>query len=233
MKGYKVFNPDWTCRGFQYEVGKTYKEEKSIKPCQSGFHFCEDANDCFNYYSFDSNNKVAEVFAHGEIKNDGDKLVTDKLEIVREISWSELLTIVNTGKGNTGRMNSGNGNSGNWNSGDWNSTNHSSGVFNSKEEKINLFNKPSEMTLAEFRNSEYARALRKDFELTKWINHQDLPEEMQSEETKVCGGKLITKSYKQAWADKWEITNEADRKIIKSIPNFDPEVFYEITGIRI
>ena len=21
IKGYKVFNPDWTCRGFQYEVG--------------------------------------------------------------------------------------------------------------------------------------------------------------------------------------------------------------------
>lgn len=22
MEGYKVFEPDWTCRGFQYEVGK-------------------------------------------------------------------------------------------------------------------------------------------------------------------------------------------------------------------
>lgn len=26
MRGYKVFNSDWTCRGFQYEVGKTFKE---------------------------------------------------------------------------------------------------------------------------------------------------------------------------------------------------------------
>ena len=25
IKGYKVFNPDWTCRDFQYEVGKTFK----------------------------------------------------------------------------------------------------------------------------------------------------------------------------------------------------------------
>lgn len=22
MKGYKAFNPDWTCRSFQYEVGQ-------------------------------------------------------------------------------------------------------------------------------------------------------------------------------------------------------------------
>lgn len=24
MKGYKVFNSDWTCRGFQYNVGEIY-----------------------------------------------------------------------------------------------------------------------------------------------------------------------------------------------------------------
>jgi len=30
MKGFKVFNPDWTCRGFQFEVGKIYEED--VKP---------------------------------------------------------------------------------------------------------------------------------------------------------------------------------------------------------
>ena len=228
MKGYKVFNTDWTCREFQYEVGKTYTHDGTLKVCGNGFHFCEKAVDCFNYYNFNPNNKVAEVEAVGDVLTDGDKSVTNKLVIVREVEWAELLTIVNTGKGNTGYLNSGN-----WNSGNLNSTNYSSGVFNSKEETITMFNKPTNMTLREFRNSKYALALRKGFELTKWIDHEDLPEEEQTEKTRACGGKLITKSYKQAWAEKWEITSEEDKSIIKSMPNFDSEVFFEITGIRI
>lgn len=67
MKGYKAFNPDWTCRGFVYEVGKEYTHQGYIKPCESGFHFCQRAVDCFNYYDFNPNNKVAEVEALGEL----------------------------------------------------------------------------------------------------------------------------------------------------------------------
>ena len=52
IKGYKVFKSDWTCRGFQYEVGKTFKHEGNIKICGRGFHFCQKASDCFNYYDF-------------------------------------------------------------------------------------------------------------------------------------------------------------------------------------
>ena len=39
VKGYKVFNPDWTCSGFQYEVGKTFEHDGNIEMCGSGFHF--------------------------------------------------------------------------------------------------------------------------------------------------------------------------------------------------
>lgn len=63
MKGYKVFNSDWTCRDYQYEIGKTYEIAESPKCCKVGFHFCEKLVDCFNYYSFDPNNKVAEIEA--------------------------------------------------------------------------------------------------------------------------------------------------------------------------
>jgi hypothetical protein len=50
IEEYKVFNDDWTCRDFKYEVGKTYDlnpksfgniKTKPIEICQCGFHFCD------------------------------------------------------------------------------------------------------------------------------------------------------------------------------------------------
>ena len=114
IKGYKVFNPDWTCRNFQYEVGKTFEEDVTPKCCDRGFHFCTKASDCFSYYGFNPENKVAEVLALGMVDTESDdtKCCTNKIQIVREISWQELLTIVNTGKGCTGLCNTGNRNTG-------------------------------------------------------------------------------------------------------------------------
>ena len=102
VRGYKVFNPDWTCRGKQYSCPGTFEEDVKLKICERGMHFCQKVSSCFDYYSFDSNNKVAEVVAYGEVITDGEKSVTNKLEIVREISWEEVLEIVNTGKSCTG-----------------------------------------------------------------------------------------------------------------------------------
>ena len=49
MKAYKGFNRDMTCRGFRFEEGKEYHEEKA-ELCESGFHACENPLDTFNYY---------------------------------------------------------------------------------------------------------------------------------------------------------------------------------------
>ena len=108
-KGYKVFNNDWTCRGFQYEVGKTYEEDVTPECCERGFHFCLKASDCFNYYSSDHNNKVAEVLALGELdySTKDTKCATNKIQIVREIGWDEVQKIANLGKNCTGVCNTG------------------------------------------------------------------------------------------------------------------------------
>ena len=136
VKGFKVFNPNWTCRGKQYSCPGKFEEKGKLSVCHKGMHFCKKAADCFGYYEFSPDNHVAEVIAYGTVAEDGNKCCTDKLEIVREIPWSELLEIVNTGNGCAGLCNSGDCNSGDWNSGnrnngDWNSGNRNSGNRNS------------------------------------------------------------------------------------------------------
>lgn len=124
VKGFKVFNPDWTCtpgNNFkQYTCPGTFEEDVNVKVYSRGMHFCKNLVDCFKYQSFDPENKVAEVIAHGEIDERDNKCCTNKLEIVREIPWSEVLERVNQGKGCTGNRNTGNRNTGNCNTSDWN-----------------------------------------------------------------------------------------------------------------
>ena len=130
IKGYKVFNQDWTCRGKKYEVGKIYTQGGKLEVCGNGLHFCKIAVDCFNYYRFDSTNRVAEVIAHGDIAEEKDKCCTDKLEIVREVSWGEVLTLVNAGNSNTGYRNAGDHNTGNSNTGYRNTGDYNTGDCN-------------------------------------------------------------------------------------------------------
>ena len=150
ITGYKIFNPDWTCRGKAYACPGTFEEDVEPIVCESGMHFCKKAIDCFNYYSFDPRNHIAEVIAHGTVVGYNDKCCTNKLEIVREISWTELLELVNVGEGNTGIGNSGYFNSGyyncgsrnggHYNSGCWNSGNYNSGYYNSGSANSGYYN---------------------------------------------------------------------------------------------
>ena len=49
MKAYKGFDKDLKCRGYQYEIGKTYEEPKA-ELCKSGFHACVVPLDVLEYY---------------------------------------------------------------------------------------------------------------------------------------------------------------------------------------
>ena len=131
MKGYKVFNPDWTCRKMQYEVGKTYEMDESPVLCERGFHFCTRAARCFDYYNFDPQNHVAEVEAMGCVVGDeANKMCTNKIRIVRELTWEEVLRLVNTGVFNTGKENTGDRNTGDRNTGDRNTGDRNTGNRN-------------------------------------------------------------------------------------------------------
>ena len=149
----------------------------------------------------------------------------------------------NSGNGNSGNWNSGDWNSGNWNSGyrnsgncnsgNWNSCNYSSGIFCSKEEKIRLFNKQSNLTMGEFRCSKYYDALfSSPFILTEWVEYTE-EEKKESLCRQAIGGYLKTYTYKEACKNWWDSMSEENKEIVKSIPNFDKDVFFEITGIEV
>ena len=272
IRGFKVFNPDWTCRDKQYTCPGAFEEDVAPSVCDRGMHFCKKAADCFNYYSFNPENKVAEVIAIAErTVEDGDKCATNYLEIVREISWQEVLEIVNTGKGctglcnsgdcNSGNRNSGNRNSGDWNSGDWNSGNRNSGnrnsgnrnsgnrnsgdwnkcsfsngCFNTVEPKIYLFNKPSDWTYRDWLNSD-ARYLLNQIpgDVLEYVWFEDMTDEEKTAhpEAKTTGGYLKQLDNSECGSIWWRGLNDYEKSIIKAIPNFDKEIFKEITGVDV
>jgi len=261
VKGYKAFNDDWTCRDFQYEVGKEYTMPESPKCCERGFHFCLKAVDCFSYYNFNPDNKVAEVEAFGEIDyHDGDsKACTNGIRIVRELTWGEVLELVNTGTGcsgmknsgdcnsgnynsgnynsgyyNSGYYNSGDRNSGNRNSGDYNHTNFSAGIFNTEEQKIRMFNKESDWTYRDWLCSR-ARYILMNVPrvVVEWIRSDDMTDEENSKhpDYETTDGYLKVTDKRSCATEWWNGLSKDDKDEIKSLPNFDFSVFCECVGI--
>ena len=86
---YKGFNKDLTCRGFQYEVGKEYIEEK-VSICNSGFHACENPFDVLDFYGDALNNRFCKVEQSGLIEKGNKKQVSSKIKVVAEIGFAGL-----------------------------------------------------------------------------------------------------------------------------------------------
>ena len=296
VKGYKVFNPDWTCKNKQYTCPGTFEEDVNPSVCNVGMHFCKNAADCFRYYDFDPNNHVAEVIAHGTVAGGEDKCATNKLEIVREIPWAEVLEIVNTGKACTGRFNSGNRNSGNFNSGncnsgncnsgdwnsgnrnsgncnsgdcnsgywnsgnrnsgnrnsgncnsgnrnsgncnsgDWNKTSFSNGCFNTVSPKIYMFNKPTDWTFEQWLNCRARYLLNQidDFPL-EYVRFDSMTDDEKAAhpEAETTGGYLKERTTADNARKWWAELSSDERNVILGSPNFDSEIFKEITGIDV
>lgn len=120
------------------------------------------------------------------------------------------------------------------NSGVANKCNGSNGVFcNEEDMNIRIFNKPSGMSLRDFYRSRYWEAMCSvPFVLTDWIWYTK-DEKAADPEKERKGGFLKVYTYEEAWANWWAEMDEENKKIIQSIPNFDPVIFKDITGIEI
>ena len=135
MIGYKCTDMNGCCRGFKFEVGKTYTKDtpkEELKCCTNKvFHFCREiyAIEKESDYKL-SESRLFEVIS-GDYVREGDKYGTNSLTILREIEGDEKLELINSGDWNSGGGNSGGGNSGDWNSGDGNSGDRNSGNRNS------------------------------------------------------------------------------------------------------
>jgi hypothetical protein len=96
IKGFKGFDKDLKCRGYQYEVGQYFQEEGKIEACSKGFHFCENPFDVFSYYPPSSENGINRycvVEGGGSIDKDSDdtKIACSKLHISAEIGLKGLV----------------------------------------------------------------------------------------------------------------------------------------------
>ena len=93
MKGYKLTNHDMTCLNFQYELGKKYELKGKLRICSKGFHFCDKAYNCTNYYNFlgkdNKETRLFEIEANDNIERDGNKFVCSEIEFIREIVGEE------------------------------------------------------------------------------------------------------------------------------------------------
>lgn len=92
MKAYKGFNKDLTCRGFQYEEGKTYEHDGDVKLCSEGFHACEDPLETLDYYDV-ATSEYHEVELDGvsEERGDDSKVVAKKITIGARLGIDKLV----------------------------------------------------------------------------------------------------------------------------------------------
>ena len=90
--GFKGFDQDLKCRGFQYEVGKTYEQEGEAVCCEKGFHFCENPLEVFYYYP-PCTSRFCQVEGGGSVdKSEADsKVATSHIHISEEIGLNGLI----------------------------------------------------------------------------------------------------------------------------------------------
>ena len=97
IKGYKGFDKDLKCRGFQYKEGKTYEtDKKPIRCTENGFHLCENPLDTWSYYPLNSRNQYHLVEGSGDVsqsENGDSKIAVQKIKINTAVSLFDMIRI--------------------------------------------------------------------------------------------------------------------------------------------
>jgi len=190
--------------------------------CNRGYHLTE--HWCFWFNSED--NRIFEAEGKQPGDTDYDKTVFESVRLIRELHFT-FDDITNSGDSNSGYMNSGNRNSGNWNSGnwnsgyrnsgnrnsgdrnsgdrnsgDWNSGNHNSGFLNTDEPTVRMFNKDTGLKRDDIDSPDYF--------------YFDIDDKI---------------GYKKSFIKSFEKAERKDIDKTMKLPNFDYDLFEEISGI--
>ena len=148
----------------------------------------------------------------------------------------------NTGNRNTGNCNSGDDNTGYWNTGEYNLGHNNTGSWNNCNQETGFFNTVQSNEIRVFNcivnRSEWENYIEPDFlcfKLTDWIDEEDMTEEEKIDNPtyKTTGGFLKRYEYKEAFKKSWDNADKEDRIRILYCPNFNNEIFYEISGIDV
>jgi hypothetical protein len=146
---------------------------------------------------------------------------------------------MNTGDMNTGDMNTGDMNTGNWNTGDMNTGymntgNMNTGLFNRDTPKLRIFEQDSEWTYQDWYKSQAYNASQKLI-LAEWIAEDNMTdvEKIEKPFFYVQEGYLKKYEWKEACSIWWTKLTESERNSFKEIPNFNAEIFLEITGCKL
>ena len=93
ITAYKGFSSNWTCRDFQYEIGKTYSHEGNVEACKSGFHACEHPLDVFGYYPpAQSKFAVVELSGSFDREENGDsKIAASSIAVKAELQIPDIV----------------------------------------------------------------------------------------------------------------------------------------------
>ena len=94
MKAIKGFDANLQCRGFQFEIGQTYRHEGKVEACVGGFHAIpEDQHPLavFGYYG-PAGSRFCVVEIDGATDREGDKIAAEIMTVQREINCGDLAT---------------------------------------------------------------------------------------------------------------------------------------------